>query len=91
MSKSKKLPSINKVTLELLYRRLGQRCTRSLMAGYTENICNYIELSTDPDPSCTSCQISSMNKKSRSKNPLKPKAPFKWVLRILFQQHHQEV
>ena len=33
----------------------------------------------DPDPFCTSCQISSMNKKSRSKIPLKPKAPFKWV------------
>ena len=25
------------------------------------------------------CQISSMNKKTRSKSPLKPKAPFKWV------------
>ena len=26
----------------------------------------------------TLCQISSMNKKARSKIPLKPKAPFKW-------------
>ena len=32
-----------------------------------------------PDPFCPSCQISSMNKKARSKIPLKPKAPFKWV------------
>ena len=32
----------------------------------------------DPDPFCTSCQISSINKEGRSKNPLKPKAPFKW-------------
>ena len=39
----------------------------------------YPQLKMDPDPFCTSCQISSMNKKARSKLPLKPKAPFKWV------------
>ena len=33
----------------------------------------------DPDPFRTACQISSMNKKARSKIPLKSKAPFKWV------------
>ena len=33
----------------------------------------------DLDHFCTSCQISSMNKRARSKNPLKPKSPFKWV------------
>ena len=38
-----------------------------------------VELKIDPDPFCTSCQISSMNKKPRSKIPLNPKAPFKWV------------
>ena len=41
-----------------------------------------VELRIYPDPFCTSCQISSMNKKSRSKIPLKPKVPFKWVLWI---------
>ena len=35
----------------------------------------------DPDPFCTSCKISSMNKKARYKLPLKPKAPFKWFLK----------
>ena len=32
------------------------------------------------DPFCTSCQLSLMEKKAISKNSLKPKAPFKWVL-----------
>ena len=49
------------------------------MAGDTLNVWQYIELRIDPDPFCTSCQISSMNKKAGSKNPLKPKAPLKWV------------
>ena len=33
----------------------------------------------DPDTFGTSCQVYSVNKKARSKNPLKPKAPFQWV------------
>ena len=37
-----------------------------------------IKLRIYPDPFCISCQISSMNKKAGSKNPLKPRAPFKW-------------
>ena len=37
-----------------------------------------IELRIDPDPFCTSCQISPINKKAISKNLLKPKATFKW-------------
>ena len=45
----------------------------------TANFWQDIELRIYPEPFCTSCQISSMNKKSGSKNPLKPKAPFKWV------------
>ena len=45
----------------------------------TVNIWEDVELRIDPDPFCTSCQISSMNKKARSKAPLKTKAPFKWV------------
>ena len=48
------------------------------MAGYTDNVWEDIDLRIYPDPFCTSCQISSMNKKARSKNSLKPKAPFKW-------------
>ena len=40
-----------------------------------------IELRIYPYPFCTSCQIYSMNKNDRSKIPLKPKTPFKWVYR----------
>ena len=49
------------------------------MAGDTANVWEDAELKIDADPFCTSCKISSMNKKARSKVPLKPKASFKWV------------
>ena len=49
------------------------------MTGYNANIWKGIELRIDPDPVCTSCQISPMNKRVRYKNPINPKAPFKWV------------
>ena len=49
------------------------------MTGDTESFRQNIELRIYPDPFFTSCHISSMNKKARSKNPLKPKANFKWV------------
>ena len=49
------------------------------MTGDTDTIWEYIELRIDPDPFYTSCKNYSMNKKARSKNPLNPKAPFKWV------------
>ena len=49
------------------------------MAGDTANVWEYSELKIDADPFCTSCKISSMNKKAWSKPPLKPKAHFKWV------------
>ena len=49
------------------------------MAGDTANVWEDAELKIDADPFCTSCKISSMNKKARSKLPLKPKAPFRWV------------
>ena len=45
----------------------------------TDNVWEDIYPIIYPDPFCTSCQISSMNKKARYKNPLKKKAPFKWV------------
>ena len=79
---SKKNPARKKIALELLHKILGQRSTRPLLAGDTANVWEDIELRIDPDPFCTSCQISSMNKKARSKIPLKPKAPFKSVLWI---------
>ena len=50
-----------------------------MLSGDTVNVWEYVELRIDPDPFCTSCQISSMNKKARSKIPLKPKSPFKWI------------
>ena len=49
------------------------------MAGNTANVWEDSELQIDADPFCTSCKISPMNKKARSKVPLKPKSPFKWV------------
>ena len=48
--------------------------------GDTANFWEDIELRIYPDPFCTSCKTSSMNKKARSNNPIEPKAPFKWVL-----------
>ena len=72
-------PARKKIALELLHQRLGHRSTRSLLAGDTANVWEDVDLRIDPDPFCTSCQISSMNKKANSKIPLKPKAPFKWV------------
>ena len=78
-TKSKKISPGKKVALKLLHHRLGHISTRSLMAGDTTNVWQDIELKIYPDPFCTLCQISSMNKKSGSKNTLKPKASFKWV------------
>ena len=50
-----------------------------MLAGDNTNVWEDVELRIDSDPFCTSCQTSAMNKKARSKIPLKPKAPFKWV------------
>ena len=77
MSKSMKISPRKKVALGLLHHTLGHRSNGSLMAGDTSNFWKYIRIRIDPDPFCTSCQISSMNKKARSKNSLKPKAHFK--------------
>ena len=49
------------------------------MDGDTANVWEDIELKINPDPFGTSCQISSISKKARSKNPLKPRSPFEWV------------
>ena len=78
---SKKNPARNKIALELLHQILGHRSTISLLAGDNANAWEDVKLKIDKDPFSTSCQISSMNKKARSKIPLKPKAPFKWVFK----------
>ena len=52
MSKTKKLPSRKKIALELLHHRLGHIYTRSLLAGYTANVWEDIELRIDPDAFC---------------------------------------
>ena len=79
MSKTKKLPSINKIALELLHHKLGHGSIRSLLAGDTANFWEDIQLRIDPEFFCTSCQISSMNKKAGYKITLNPRVPFKWV------------
>ena len=66
MSKTKKLPSRKKISLELLHQRLGHRSTRSLLNGDTAKFWEDVYLRIYPDPFCTSCQISSMNKKAKS-------------------------
>ena len=76
---AKRNPKRQKIALELIHQRLGHRSTRSLMAGDTANVWEDAELKIDADPFCSSCKISSMNKKARYKVPLNPKAPFKWV------------
>ena len=53
MSKKKILTARKKIDLELLHQRLGHRSNRSLLAGDTANVCEYIELRIDPDPFCT--------------------------------------
>ena len=80
MSKKNKLPARKKISLELLHQRLRHISTRSLLVGDIANIWEDVELRIDPDPLCTSCQIYSMNKKARSKNPLKPKEPHQVVV-----------
>ena len=80
----KKRPARKKITLELLHQRLGHRSTILFLARDTANVWRDVELRIDLDPFCTSCQISSMNKKARSKIPLKPKTPFKWVFIDIF-------
>ena len=63
MSKKSTFPARNKIALELLHQRLGQKSTRSLLAGDNANVWEDVELRMDPDPFCTSCQKSSMKKR----------------------------
>ena len=48
MSKKNKCPARKKIALELLHQRLGHRSTRSLLAGDTANVWEYVELSWGP-------------------------------------------
>ena len=77
MKKSKKIAPIKKVAMKLLHHRLVHISTSLLMAEDTAIFLKDVELRKDPDPFCTLCQISSMNKKSRTNNTLNPRAPFK--------------
>ena len=81
-SKTKKSPSRRKVSLELLHQILVHRSTRSLLAGDTAIFWEDIELRIDPDPFCTSCQISSMKKRLGLKfhsSQRHPSSGFLWV------------
>ena len=49
MSKTKKLPSMKKIGLELLHQRLGHRSTRQLLDGDNTNIWEDNEIRIDPD------------------------------------------
>ena len=75
---TKKIVPKKKIALELLHQILGHIYTIFLIAIDSANVWKYIEIRIDPDPFCTLCQIYSINKKARSKNPLYPKAHFKW-------------
>ena len=79
ISKTKILPARKKIALELLHRILYHRSTISLLSVDNVNFWEDIELRIDPDPFCTSCKISSMNKNAGYKNLLKPEALFKCI------------
>ena len=48
-SNKNKFPARKKIALELLHHRLGHRSTTSLLAGYTENVWEYVELRINTD------------------------------------------
>ena len=53
MSKTKKLPSRNKISLEILHQRLGHRSTISFLARDTAYVWGDIYLRIYTDPFCT--------------------------------------
>ena len=65
--KSQKKTPKRKVSLELFHHGLGNRSTRSILDGDTENAWQDIELRVHHDSYCTLCQIYTRNKKDRSK------------------------
>ena len=76
-SKSQKKINKKRASLGLLYQRLGHISKRSLLDGGNANIWQDIDLRVYPYPFCTSCQISTINKKVISKKPLRSKITFK--------------
>ena len=62
-----------------MHQRLGHRYTRSLLAVDNTHVWQNIELGMYTETFCASCQISAIGKKSRSKTPLNPNTPFKWM------------
>ena len=78
-SKPQKQIPKKKVFLELLHQRLGHRSKISLLAGDTEMFWQDIDIRVNNDQFSTTCKISTINKKVRSKIPLKPKTHFRWV------------
>ena len=83
MSKTKTLSSKKKIDFELLQKILVHRSITSLLDDDTDNVWEDIELRIYPYPFFTSFQIFSMKKKASYKNPLNPKAPFKWVFMFI--------
>ena len=77
--KNKEITIQKENCFRIFHQRLGHISTISLLAGDTANVWEDIQLMIYQDHFYTSCQIFFMNKKYRSKNPLNPKVPFKWV------------
>ena len=56
------------------------------MAGDTAHVWMDTKIRIYPGHFFTSCNIYSMIKKAISKNPLKPKSPFKWVFMYIIPE-----
>ena len=82
--KSKKLIPKKRVYLELLHHRLGHRSTMSIMAGDLANIWQDFEFRVEPDPFCTSFQISRINKKVYIKYTSESQSKFQ----LSVHEHH---
>ena len=82
-SKPQKQIPKRKVSFELLHQWLGHMYTRLLLDGDTTNVFQYIDIRVDPDPFCTSCQISTIKKVIDQRNLWNPRN-----LRIGFHGHH---
>ena len=57
-----KANSLKESFLGVIPSEIKHRSTRLLLVGYASNVCQEIELRLDPDPYCSSCQTSTINK-----------------------------
>ena len=80
----------SQVSLEHLHQCLGHRATRSLLAADAAGLWEDVEIRMDPDPFCTSCKVATITKKSRSKQPLDPVGPLKWVFMDIIPSPHSK-